>query len=379
MKKVFGILLVAFALFSCGNNAGLGKNLLAESSFDTTLNGKKVALYTLTNKNGMAIQITNYGARIVSVWVPSKGGEFKDVAWGYSSIKDYLNATDVYAGPIVGRYGNRIAKGKFTLDGKEYALTLNDHGNHLHGGSNGFWKQVWNVDAVVSSGKDQHITLSYLSANGEEGYPGNLKIKVTYTLSENNELKIQYAATTDKPTVVNPTSHVYFNLHGTSEKSTNTHVLQLFADRYTPTDSLLIPTGEISSVENTPLDFRKPTVIGDRINNNFIALKNGKGYDHNWVLMKKGKGVELAAIVFEPETGIQMSVSTDQPGIQFYSGNFMNGVDTGKYGQKHGYRSGIALETQKFPDAPNHSNFPSTVLKPGEVYSQTSVYGFKVK
>lgn len=379
MKKLFFVLMATLALGSCSKNTGSGKELLAESSFDTTLNGKKVALYTLTNKNGMAIQITNYGARIVSVWVPSKGGEFKDVAWGYSSIKDYLNATDVYAGPIVGRYGNRIGKGKFSLDGKEYALTLNDHGNHLHGGSNGFWKQVWDVDTVVNSGGNQFITLSYLSADGEEGYPGNLRIKVTYTLDEGNELKIQYAATTDKATVVNPTSHVYFNLHGTSAKSTNTHVLQLFADRYTPTDSLLIPTGEILPVANTPLDFRKPTAIGDRINNDFVALKNGKGYDHNWVLTKKGKGIELAAVVFETETGIEMSVSTDQPGIQFYSGNFMDGVDTGKYGQKHDYRSGIALETQKFPDAPNHSNFPSTVLKPGEVYSQTSIYSFKVK
>lgn len=327
----------------------------------------------------MTAQITNYGGRLVSLWVPSKDGQFKDVVWGYESIKDYLSATDVFSGPIVGRYGNRIAKGKFSIDGEEYSLTINNNGNHLHGGPGGFWTKVWAAKAFKNKAGEDALELTYMSPNGEEGYPGNVAVKVTYTLTAKNELKIEYEAETDAPTIINPTSHAYFNLHGTSSKSTNSHMLRIYADSYTPTDSLLIPTGEISSVAGTPLDFRASTRIGDRIDDKFQALEFGKGYDHNFVLSKKGQSLDIAAEVFEPETGILMKVYTDQPGIQFYSGNFMDGVDTGKRGDKHSYRTGIALETQNFPDAPNHPNFPNSVLRPNEKYTHTCIYQFSLQ
>lgn len=378
MKKI-AIYMVAIVLFAFCNQTALAVKPLPKSNFDTLLAGQKVTLYTLRNHNGMVAQITNYGARLVSLWVPSKKGGFKDVLWGYPTIKAYLSATDVFAGPIVGRYGNRIAKGKFSLDGKEYSLTLNNNGNHLHGGINGFWKKVWNAKPAKSAQGEDALVLTYVSPDGEEGYPGNVTIKVTYTLTKSNDLTIAYEATTDAPTIINPTSHAYFNLHGTSKESTNSHVLTIYADSYTPTDSLLIPTGKIAYVDGTPLDFRKPTTIGKRIGDNFEALKFGKGYDHNWILNKKGGEVTLAAEVFETQTGILMKVYTDQRGLQFYSGNFMDGIDTGKRGEKHMYRSGIALETQNFPDAPNHSNFPSAVLRPGETYMHFSKYSFSIR
>ena len=379
MKNVF-LSFIVLALF-CTSCTPTKKNaqLFPLSNFDTIVSGKKVSIYTLKNANGMAAQITNYGARLVDLWVPDKGGNFQDVAWGFEKISGYLHANDLFAGPIVGRYGNRIGKGQFTLDGKPFQLTLNDHGNHLHGGANGFYKKVWDARQFKNEKGEDALELSYLSPAGEEGYPGNLKIKVTYALTANNELSVNYEATTDSPTVLNPTSHVYFNLHGTTAQSTDSHVVTIFADRYTPTDSLLIPTGEIASVGNTPLDFRRPTPVGERIKADFVALKYGKGYDHNFILNKKGKEISPAAEVYEPATGIVMKVSTDQPAIQFYSGNFMDGKDTGKRGDKHNYRTGIALEAQNYPDAPNHANFPSSVLKPGETYKQTTVYGFETK
>lgn len=379
MKNTF-LSFIVLALFctACTCNKKSAQ-LIPQSSFDTIVSGKKVSIYTLKNANGMTAQITNYGARLVDLWVPDKTGKFQDVVWGLESIKGYLTSTDLFAGPIVGRYGNRIGKGQFTLDGKAYQLTLNNHGNHLHGGINGFYTKVWDARAFKDARGQDAVELSYLSPAGEEGYPGNLKIKVTYAITASNELTINYEATTDSKTIINPTSHAYFNLHGNTAHSTNSHIVTLYADNYTPTDSLLIPTGEIATVENTPLDFRKPTPVGDRINVDFVALKYGKGYDHNFVLNKKAGEMSLAANVYEPATGIVMKVSTDQPAIQFYSGNFMDGKDTGKRGDKHKHRTGIALEAQNYPDAPNHPNFPNSVLKPGETYKQATVYAFEVK
>jgi len=379
MKKIFlSFMVITCMLSSCTSNKKEAQ-LFPQSNFDTIVNGKKVSVYTLKNANGMTAQVTNYGARLVDLWVPDKEGIFRDVIWGFENIKGYLNATDMFAGPIVGRYGNRIGKGQFTLDGKPYQLTLNDHGNQLHGGMNGFYKKVWDARAFKNEKGEDAVELSYLSPAGEEGYPGNLTLKVTYAITSNNELTINYAATTDAATILNPTSHCYFNLHGTTAQSSNSHIVTIFADKYTATDSLLIPTGEIATVENTPLDFRKPTPVGERIKADFMALKYGKGYDHNFVLNKKAGEISLAAEVYEPATGIVMKVSTDQPAIQFYSGNFMDGKDLGKRGDKHNYRTGIALEAQNYPDAPNHANFPTAVLKPGETYKQVSIYAFEIK
>jgi aldose 1-epimerase len=379
MKKISFLLLIMAIAFSACTSKKSGVQLFPASNFNCTVEGQKVSLYTLKNEKGMTVQVTNYGARLVDLWVPTKDGSFKDVIWGFENIKGYLNATDMFAGPIVGRFGNRIGKGQFALNGKSYQLTLNNNGNHLHGGINGFYKKVWEARPFKNNKGEDAVELSYKSPAGEEGYPGNLNLKVTYAITANNELSINYTATTDGATIINPTSHCYFNLHGTTAQSSNSHVVTIFADKYTPTDSMLIPTGEIAPVENTPLDFRKPTAVGERIKADFTALKYGKGYDHNFVLNKKAGELSLAAEVYEPETGIIMKVSTDQPAIQFYSGNFMDGKDTGKRGDKHTYRTGIALEAQNYPDAPNHANFPSAVLKPGETYKQVTIYGFETK
>jgi aldose 1-epimerase len=379
MKKIFSFIIIMTLIISSCTNSKKTAQVFPEKNFDTIVANKKVSVYTLKNANGMTAQVTNYGARLVDLWVPDKEGNFKDVVWGFENIKGYLNATDMFAGPIVGRYGNRIGKGQFTLDGKAYQLTLNNNGHHLHGGINGFYKKVWDARSFKNDKGEDAVELTYLSPAGEEGYPGNLTIKVTYAITANNELSINYSATTDAATIINPTSHAYFNLHGTTAQSSNSHIVTIFADKYTPTDSLLIPTGEIATVENTPLDFRKPTAVGERIKADFMALKYGKGYDHNFVLNKKAGEISLAAEVYEPATGIVMKVSTDQPAIQFYSGNFMDGKDTGKRGDKHDYRTGIALEAQNYPDAPNHANFPTAVLKPGETYKQVSIYAFEIK
>lgn len=379
MKRIFLSLMILVLVFSACTSSKKTAQLFPQSNFDTIVDGKKVSIFTLKNSNGMSAQITNYGARIVDLWVADKDGNFQDVVWGFETISGYLHANDRFASPIVGRYGNRIGKGQFSIDGKSYQLTLNDHGNQLHGGAKGFYTKVWDARSFKNNKGEDAVELSYLSPAGEEGYPGNLKIKVTYSLTANNELSIAYEATSDSTTIINPTSHAYFNLHGTTAQSSNSHIVTINADKYTPTDSLLIPTGEIASVENTPLDFRKPTAVGERIKIDFLALKYGKGYDHNFVLNKKGKEISLAAEVYEPSTGIIMKVSTDQPAIQFYSGNFMDGKDTGKRGDKHTYRTGIALEAQNYPDAPNHTNFPSSILKPGDTYKQTTLYAFEVK
>lgn len=381
MKKTILIAIVALVALSCDcNKPTTNVKLFETSAFDTTLNGQAVSIYTLTNANGMAAQVTNFGARLVDLWVPAADGTFKDVVWGYETIAAYLNSTDKFCGPIVGRYGNRIGKGAFAIGDQKYQLTINNGENHLHGGTDGFWNKVWSAQMICDSVGGQALELSLVSPDGDQGYPGNVTIIVTYSLNNDNELKIAYSAITDKATIINPTSHAYFNLHGTSLNSTNSHILTLNADNYTPTDMGLIPTGEIAAVEGTPLDFRTPTAIGDRVDADFEALAFGKGYDHNWVLNKadSSKSVTLAAEVYEPATGVKMQVLTDQPALQFYSGNFMDGLDTGKNGDPHNFRTGIALEAQNYPDAPNHSNFPSSLLMPGEEYTQTTIYKFLV-
>ncbi len=376
MKNLFLFAAVALLAAGCCDRQAGAPQLFDAAAFQAGVGGKQTSLYTLQNANGMAVQVTNYGARIVDVWVPAIDGSFKDVVMGFETIDGYLNAKDINNGPVVGRFGNRIGKGRFSLDGVDYQLTINNGENHLHGGKGGFSSRVW--DAVQQGNT---VTMSYLSPDGEDGYPGNLAIRVAYTLTDSNELVIQYAATTDAPTILNPTSHSYFNLHGTNDASTDSHVLAIYADSFTPTDAGLIPTGEIASVEGTPLDFRTPTPIGERIGSDFEPIVFGGGYDHNWILTKKHApgAVELAAEVYEPATGITMDVLTDQPGMQFYSGNFMNGTEQGKRGNMNNYRTGIALETQNYPDAPNHPDFPSAVLRPGETYTQTCIYKFGVR
>lgn len=342
-------------------------------NFDKTHQGKKIELFIL--KNGpIQAAITNYGARMVGLLVPDKDGRDIDVLTGYNNIDDYLK-TESYFGCVVGRYGNRIAKGKFTLNGKTYTLATNNGANHLHGGPEGFCKKVWDAKQIDSSS----VEFSYLSKDMEEGYPGNLQVKVIYRLTADRGVEIEYSATTDKPTVLNLTNHNYWNLDGERDTSINDHLLQIFASKYTPVDSTLIPTGELASVEGTPFDFRKPTAIGDRVNADHIQIKYGKGYDHNFVLVpeKVAAGeLPLIATVLSPNTGIKMEVLTAEPGIQFYSGNFLTGSQVGKSGQAYVFRSALCLETQHFPDSPNQPKFPTTTLNPGQTYSTKTRYRF---
>lgn len=342
-------------------------------NFDKTHQGKKIELFIL--KNGpIQAAITNYGARMVGLLVPDKDGRDIDVLTGYNNIDDYLK-TESYFGCVVGRYGNRIAKGKFTLNGKTYTLATNNGANHLHGGPEGFCKKVWDAKQIDSSS----VEFSYLSKDMEEGYPGNLQVKVIYRLTADRGVEIEYSATTDKPTVLNLTNHNYWNLDGERDTSINDHLLQIFASKYTPVDSTLIPTGELASVEGTPFDFRKPTAIGDRVNADHIQIKYGKGYDHNFVLVpeKVAAGeLPLIATVLSPNTGIKMEVLTAEPGIQFYSGNFLTGSQVGKSGQAYVFRSALCLETQHFPDSPNQPKFPTTTLNPGQTYSTKTMYRF---
>lgn len=343
------------------------------SGFDKEIDGKKTALYVLKNKD-IQVAITNYGGRIVGLIVPDKNGKPTDVVIGFNGVNDYQQANEVFYGPLIGRYGNRIAKGQFTLNGKAYKLATNNGVNHLHGGPTGFHTRVWDAKQI----DDKTLELSYVSKDGEEGYPGNLTVKVIYSLTDNNGLQIDYTATTDQDTPVNLTNHAFFNLNGEGSGTVNNHLLMLNADRYSPVDSTLIPTGEPASVAGTPFDFRKPTAIGAHIEEANEQLKNGGGYDHNFVLNKKGTGMTKAAEVVGDQSGIKMEVLTTEPAIQFYGGNFMKGNDTGKYGKAFGYREAFCLETQHYPDSPNHSTYPNTILKPGQTYRQTSVYQFSV-
>ncbi|MGI4751417.1 MAG: aldose epimerase family protein [Janthinobacterium lividum] len=342
------------------------------SNFKQTIDGKQIQLFTLTNGKIKAA-VTNYGGRLVSLMVPDSAGKMIDVVLGYNSLKDYQQYTKngSYFGALIGRYGNRIAKGKFTLDGKNYTLPINNAPNSLHGGPKGFSAQVWDVVKTTPASVELH----YLSKDGEEGYPGNLNVNVTYTLTDENALQIAYKATTDKATVLNLTNHSYFNLNG-DNTTINNHKLQLNASTYTPIDATLIPTGKIEPVAGTPLDFTKPETIGSRIEVKNQQLEYGKGYDHNFVLDAKEKGKHLAATVWGDKSGIEMQVYTDQPGIQFYGGNFMEGGDKGKSGSPYEKRTAFCLETQHFPDSPNQPQFPTTTLKAGATFNSVTSYKF---
>ena len=339
----------------------------------------RIRLYELSNESGTEVKITNYGATVTSILVSDRNGKFADVALGYDCVEDYMNAVDKpYFGSIVGRYGNRISKGQFSLDGKTYSLATNNGPNHLHGGIIGFDKVVW--DAIPISGQGfKGVELTYRAKDREEGYPGNLDIKVTYKLTDENELVIEYDATTDKATPVNLTNHTYFNLAGEGNETILNHELMINADHYTPVDETLIPTGKIELVKGTPFDFTRPKAIGRDINQDNEQLIFGGGYDHNFVLNKKSNGMALAATVYEPTSGRFMEVLTQEPGIQFYCGNFLDGCLTGKSGKPYIYRGGFCLETQHYPDSPNQPDFPSTILRPGQVYQTTTIYRFSTK
>ena len=344
------------------------------ANFKTTIQGKQVDLYTLKNKNGLTIAITNFGGRLVSLLVPNKDGKSTDVILGHDSLSGYQQKAETYFGALIGRYGNRIAKGKFSLDGKSYQLDVNDKVNTLHGGFNGFYKQVFDAKKIG----DQQLELSYLSKDGEGNYPGNLTVKVTYTLSDDNALKIEYTATTDKTTVVNLTNHAYFNLNGAGTPTITNDSLRIDADYITPVDTTLIPTGKYEKVKGTPFDFTSLKTIGADIDKTDEQLKNGKGYDHNFVLNKHDISKSIATVK-SPETGIVMDVYTTEPGLQFYSGNFLTGLSDGKGKATYAHRSALCLETQHFPDSPNEPSFPTTVLKPGETYHTVTIYKFSVK
>ena len=368
-KTVFVALLLSFVFCEQPKKQVF---VLNTSDFRTEIKGKKTDIYLLKSDK-IQVYITNYGGRIVSLLTPDNYGEMGDVVLGFKNIADYKKAKTPYHGCLIGRYGNRIAKGKFELDGKTYVLPINNNENHLHGGPDGFHNKVWEV---VSSNQNS-VVMTYLSKDGEMGYPGNLKVRVTYSVND-DELSITYQASTDKATPVNLTNHAFFNLAGQAKGSINDHLLMINASHFTPVDKGLIPLGEIRSVEGSPFDFRKLKTIGQDLNKQAteIQLNRGGGYDHNFVLNKESDGMSLAARVVEPKSGRQLEIFTEEPGIQFYGGNFMDGSDIGKYGTKFEYRASFALETQHFPDSPNQDAFPSTILNPGETYRTKSIYKF---
>jgi aldose 1-epimerase len=347
--------------------------------FGKTPDGHEVFLYTLRNQSGMEVKITNYGGTITSIKVKDRRGKFDDVVLGFDNLDGYVSKNNTsYFGALIGRYANRIAHGTFVLDGHTYHVPVNDGPNSLHGGLRGFDKRVWEAKDV-SSARAPELELHYLSGDGEEGFPGNLSVTVRYSLGSENDLRLDYSATTDKDTVLNLTNHSYFNLAGPGNGDILKHKLTLEADRFTPIDQTLIPTGAIQSVAGTPLDFRKTMAIGARINQDDPQLKFAKGYDHNFVLNHSAHGgLDLAAKVEEPHSGRVLEVFTTQPGVQFYSGNFLNGSVRG-IGGVYKFRSGLCLETQHFPDSPNHPNFPSVVLRPGEEFHQTSIFRFSTE
>ncbi|HEY8205800.1 MAG TPA: aldose epimerase family protein [Pyrinomonadaceae bacterium] len=377
MKQTFFVwLLLGLVLFVAGSGAKAQTNVKKES-FGKTPEGQPVDIYTLTNSHGAEAKITNYGGILTSLRVLDRDGKLDDVVLGFDNLDQYLKG-DPWFGAIIGRYGNRIAKGRFTLNGVEYKLATNNGANHLHGGIKGFDKVVWNARPLrVPNGAA--LELTYLSPDGEEGYPGNLSVKVVYTLTNANELKIDYSATTDKDTIVNLTHHSYFNLAGQGNGDILNHRLYINANRFTPIDSESIPTGEIRSVHGTPFDFTRMKAIGERINADNEQLKFGSGYDHNFVLNGKMGLLRLAAKVYEPTTGRVMEVSTTEPGLQFYSGNFLDGTLTGKGDKVYQRRYAFCLETQHYPDSPNKPNFPSTVLRKGARYHTTTIYRFSVQ
>jgi aldose 1-epimerase len=378
-KKTFTsvtLFAVVAILISCEHAEA--KSRMQKQEFGKIADGQSVDYYILTNTHGMEVAISSFGGTVVSVKVPDRKGKLEDVVLGYDKAQDYASGK-AYFGATIGRYGNRIAKGKFTLEGATYTLARNDGENHLHGGTQGFNKRVWTAKDISSSA-GQALELRYLSKDGEEGYPGNLSVKVVFTLTERNALRIDYFAATDQDTVLNLTNHSYFNLAGQGNGDILHHQLTLHADRFTPVDATLIPTGELRNVKGTPFDFSKPTEIGARIGQEDEQLKFGRGYDHNWVLRGGKQGaLALAARLYEPKGGRVLEVWTTEPSVQFYTGNFLDGTGSGKGDKPYGYRSALCLETQHFPDSPNHPAFPSTVLKKGERFHSTTVYKFTVQ
>lgn len=375
--KTITITLLLFMMTSACAERIVSHSKVKRADFQSVVNGKKTDLYILTNENGIEITVTNYGARVVEFWAPGKDGTFDDIVLGHDHVDKYINYKgERFLGATIGRYGNRIADGKFSLDGTGYQLSLNDGPNSLHGGTEGFDRVVWDTKQLGP----QKLEFTYFSVDGEQGYPGNLDVRMTYELTDANEFIITHFATTDKKTIINLTHHSFFNLHGAGNGSINDHLLMLNAAKFTPVNEVLIPTGEQAAVEGTPMDFRNPTAIGERVDNAYEQLGFGRGYDHNWVLSRQSENeLELAATVYEPRSGRYLEVFTTEPGIQFYGGNFFDGSMIGKGGKTYDFRASLALETQHFPDSPNHAGFPSTVLSPGEEYKHVCIYKITVK
>ncbi len=371
---IFALLLTTLAMSCSQPNESQNYVPVKSENFQVTHDGKPVRLYTLKNDKDMVVQITNYGGKIVSILVPDKHGNLGDVNLGYESADAYINGI-ASLGATMGRYANRIANAQFTLNDSTYQLAKNNGEHSIHGGNKGFRFRVWDANQIDG----QTLELSYLSEDGEEGYPGNLQVKVVFTVTNENELKLEYTASTDKPTVMNLTNHAFFNLAGEGNESVHDHILYVNADKFTVVDEDAIPTGEIRSVEGTPLDFTEPTRIGDRIDADYQQLEFVGGYDHNYVIDKAEGELALAARLSEPTSGRVMEVYTTEPGIQVYTANSLKSTDTGKGGKVYGSQSSVCLETQHFPDSPHHDNFPSTVLNPDETYQSTTVYKFSVE
>ena len=378
MKIPIGMLCLPLLAIGCGSPPAAEPAAappipnMTRAPFGTTADGQAVEAFTLKNVNGIEVKAISYGGIITSLKVPDRNGAIGDIVLGFDGLDGYLKGHPFF-GAVVGRYGNRIAKGRFSIDKIEYQLATNNGPNHLHGGVRGFDKHVWQADVLG----ENSIRFSRLSPDGEEGYPGNLQVQVIYSLTNYNELIVDYSATTDQPTHVNLTQHSYFNLAGGGADILG-HELMIDADRYTPVNGELIPTGDLAPVAGTPFDFRKPTPIGARIDAAHPQLENGKGYDHNWVLNREGDRLHLAARVIEPASGRTMEVATTEPGMQFYAGNFLDGSLIGKGGARYGRRSGFCLETQHYPDTPNQPDFPSTLLRPGATYSSRTVFRFGI-
>ncbi|MGD8778494.1 MAG: aldose epimerase family protein [Ignavibacteria bacterium] len=374
LHKLFIFSLIIIITFCSTNQKN---DMIERNLFGKLSDGRDVYVYSLKNDAGTQINIINYGAIVTHLFVKDKDGNTNDIVTGYDSIENY-EKDDAFFGAIVGRYGNRIGKGKFQLDGTEYQLSINDGPNHLHGGVKGFNKVLWDAEPI-ENGSYPSLKLTYVSADGEEGYPGKVTLTAIYSLTNENELKIEYTGVTDKPTILNPTHHSYFNLSGDFSKTILNHELKINADKFTPVDETLITTGELVDVEGTPMDFREAKQIGTNINDDYDQLKFGKGYDHNWVLKNYDSTVRKVASLYDPSSGRLMEVLTDQPGLQFYSGNFLNGTKNGKNGYSYNHRTSLCLETQHYPDSPNKPEFPPVTLRPGETYKHTVIYKFSVK
>jgi aldose 1-epimerase len=380
-KNIMVALAILGTIFLSSAGKGRGEERketrkVTKQIFGKLADGREVASYTLVNSRGMKVSIISFGAAVTALCVPDRNGKLEDVVLGYDSLDGYVQ-DNCYFGAIVGRYGNRIGKGRFKLDDKAYQLSINDGENHLHGGKTGFNKVLWQAKEALDP-DGPALALTVVSPDGDQGYPGTVKLTVTYTLTDKNELRIDYEGTTDRTTILNPTHHSYFNLTGSFTHTILDHLLTIDADFITPVDKGLIPTGKLMPVSGTPMDFRKPTAIGARIGDPFEQLAFGKGYDHNWVLNLYDGKVRRVADLYDPASGRRMTVYTDQPGLQFYSGNFLDGKARGK-GVEYGFRTGLCLEAQCFPDSPNQPSFPSATLRPGQVYRQTTIYQFSAK